>query len=171
MAILNVRNSTNTAWYSFWSIDVMTVNALADVNTSGSPTVGTVLRYTSGSGWTDSPDSHEFVFPWAGECTTGSNPLRLYNRLGRDLTITEVFLSTGIGQGPTGADLIVDVKVNGTAVTSSPNRAKVTDGQETGQTTTFSAASFPNGSYLTIHYDQVGSTLPGSNLMVHVVAR
>jgi len=129
---------------------------LVDPNTSeaqnsGSPDLGRVSILT---------------FP--GTLVVSSNPLRIYNKTGATQTIREVFLA--VGTAPTGAAVIVDIHKNGTTIfTDQGNRPQVAAGDNTGTTTTIDVASWADGEYLTAHIDQVGSTVAGADLVVHII--
>ena len=100
----------------------------------------------------------------------GSNPFRIYNELGANQTITKVFLSVSVA--PTGATAItVDVNVDAASLFAAGNRPTITAGNFTGFSTTFvgGANNWLTGSYLTADIDAVGSTVAGSNLVVHVI--
>ncbi len=69
------------------------------------------------------------------------------------------------GVGPTGADLIFDVNLNGSTIWStSANRAKIVAGATTGTQSTFDTTAFSAGDVLTVDIDQVGSTVAGSDI-------
>lgn len=73
-----------------------------------------------------------------------------------------------VSTAPTGADLIVDVNKNGTTVfTTQANRPKIVAGAYTESATpTPDVVSIAAGDRLTVDIDQIGSTVPGSNLVV-----
>lgn len=112
---------------------------------------------------------HQTILTFTGNLSVSSNPLKIYNRFGKTQTITEVFLS--VSDSPVGANLIVDVHKNGTTIfTNQSNRPViVADGSTTGYTTSIDVGSWAAGEYITAHIDQVGSTTPGSNLVVHII--
>lgn len=93
------------------------------------------------------------------------------NRLGRTLTITEVYLE--VGTAPTGSALICDVNKNGTSIwnTTQANRAQVAAGASSGSSTTFDTTSIAQGDRLTFDVDQIGSTVAGADLTLQVVMR
>lgn len=81
--------------------------------------------------------------------------------------IDSVRVSVG-GEPPTGADIIVDVNVNGSSIfTTQANRPRVLAGQRTG-TSVPDITSLSVGSYLTVDIDQAGSIQPGTGLTVQV---
>ena len=105
----------------------------------------------------------------SGDLTLVSNPLRIYNKLGATLTISEVFIA--VNTAPTGANVIVDVNKDGTTIfTNQANRPEIAASGYTDSTTNIDVASWAVGEYLTIDVDQIGSTLPGSDLVVHIIS-
>ena len=108
------------------------------------------------------------LFYISGDLTTGEKDFIIPNVTGRSLTISKVYLIAKTG--PTGADVIVDVHKDGTTIfTTQSNRPVITAGNTTGQSTTIEVATWADASYLTVHVDQIGSTLPGSNMTVVIV--
>jgi len=71
---------------------------------------------------------------------------------------------------PTGADLIVDVHLDGTTVyTVQANRPTITAaGFDSGSWAVPAVTAVPVDSYLTVNVDQIGSTIPGAGLTVMV---
>jgi len=117
----------------------------------------------------DEPITHQTILTFGGNLEISSNPLRIYNRFGTAQTITEVFIATDAS--PTGSSIIVDIHKNGTAIFSNQaNRPVIVDdGSTTGYTTSIDVSNWAIGDYITAHIDQVGSTTPGSNLVVHIL--
>lgn len=108
------------------------------------------------------------IFTTEGDLAVDDNPLRLYNTLGRSVTISKVLLS--VATAPTGAALIVDIHKDGTTIfTTQSNRPQVAAGANSGYTTTIEVATWADGEYLTMHIDQVGSTVAGADMVVHIV--
>lgn len=111
---------------------------------------------------------HETIFTFAGELYTVDGPFRIYNLFGVAQGISRVFLS--VAGTPLGDDLIVDVHQDGTTIfTNQDNRPRVVDGENIGEASFINISSWSAESYLTAHIDQVGSTFPGSHLVVHIV--
>jgi len=97
-----------------------------------------------------------------------ASPLKLYNISGAAKTISKVFLS--VSDAPTGANLIVDVHKNGTTIfTNQAHRPTIIAGQTTGFTVDIDVATWADGSYLEVAVDQIGSTIAGSNLVIHIL--
>src|SRR3954463_12683655 len=87
-----------------------------------------------------------------------------YPIAGGTFTITTV--AAMVGTAPTGATLILDVNVNGTTIFSTQgNRPTFAISATSATVSTFSTTSVTTGDYVTVDIDQVGSTLPGSDLV------
>lgn len=100
--------------------------------------------------------------------TTGNGVARWYNR-GPALTIVGVWVSAGVV--PTGADIIVDVNINGTTIYSTqanrPTVPATTNGGAISATPNTTAVAV--GDYFTVDIDQIGSTIPGGRIVVGIV--
>ncbi|SBT63918.1 hypothetical protein GA0070622_0886 [Micromonospora sediminicola] len=169
-------------------------NSLSGVNFrgqktgTGAPTTGTwatgdavvdaagVLWLCTAGGtpgtWAGGGGSAVSVMPtWTQDtATVGTGTYRVYNPTASALTLRSVVASIG-GTAPTGSSLIVQVRVDGTAVFTSGNRPTITAGNRySGVASTFISANWPAGSYLTVDVDQVGSTAAGTKLTVQVLA-
>lgn len=73
---------------------------------------------------------------------------------------------------PTGSSLIVDVNKNGTTVFSTQaNRPTIAAGANASSTTPPDVFSLAAGDWISVDVDQVGSTVPGSDLVVVVTVR
>jgi hypothetical protein len=71
---------------------------------------------------------------------------------------------------PTGADLIIDVHVNGTTIWSTQaNRITILANATSGSQTSFNTTALNAGDVLSIDVDQVGSTIPGTGITVELV--
>lgn len=122
------------------------------------------LSATSGS---VTPNS-QAVFSVEGVVSTGSGSLRIYNTMGRTVTISKVFLA--VDTPPSGSSLICDVNMDTASIFSAPgDRPTITAGNNTGFTTTIGTASWADGAYLTLDRDAVGSSEPGRDLTAHIV--
>lgn len=79
-------------------------------------------------------------------------------------------IRASVGTAPSGADIILDVKVNGTSIYSDPSqRPTIPNGGTTGVGGTATITALVPGDVLSIDIDQVGSTTPGSDLTVQIV--
>jgi hypothetical protein len=108
------------------------------------------------------------TFSSTGSVTVVTGVHRLYNNRSTAWTITGVRAS--VGTAPTGAPLIVDIKVNGTTIfTTQANRPTIAVGTMTsGYVTNMELVSVATGAYVTVDVAQVGSTIPGSDLTVQI---
>lgn len=130
-----------------------------------------VLITTSGiisGGSSPSQSNRQTIFTVAGDLSIVNNPLRIYNRLGSNQTISEVFLA--VNTAPAGSGILVDIHKNGTTIfTNQSNRPTIISGAYTGNTTTVDVNTWSSNEYLTAHIDQIGSSTPGSDLVIHVI--
>lgn len=75
-----------------------------------------------------------------------------------------------VGTTPTGADVIVDVNLNGTTIfTDQSFRPTISPGSNDSGVTSPDVTNLSEGDYLTVDIDQVGSSFPGADLTVQVV--
>jgi hypothetical protein len=94
--------------------------------------------------------------------------LRIYNTTGTTRTISKVYAAANTA--PTGNDLIMDIHKDGTTIFGTQSqRPKVVAGANTGYTTGMTVTDWADGSYLTMDVDQIGSTVAGGQLTLHVV--
>ena len=108
------------------------------------------------------------IFTVEGEISVNGGNLRMYNKWGRSISITSVFIA--VNTAPTGADLIVDINKGGTSIfTTQSKRPLIVDGGFTDTSDTPDIQTWESDSYLTMDVDQVGSTVVGSDLVVHVI--
>ena len=108
------------------------------------------------------------VFSSTGNVVVETGVHRLYNNRATAWTINGVRAS--VGTAPTGASLIVDIKVNGTTIfTTQANRPTISAGSMTsGYVTNMNITSVAAGAYVTVDVAQVGSIIPGSDLTVQL---
>jgi len=84
-----------------------------------------------------------------------------------DGTITAIAVS--VGTAPVGADIIVNLYINGTTIFDSPSgRPTISDGSYSDLSSTADTATLNTGDYLTVSIDQVGSSFAGSDLTVQI---
>ena len=106
-----------------------------------------------------------------GTLSTANGVLRFYNLSGGTLSFQKVHLA--VGTPPVGANLIVDVNrgtgASEATIFASANRPTIVAGAYTGESTTFQTLNLSDGHYLTFDIDQVGSTVPGANLVISVL--
>lgn len=113
------------------------------------------------------------VWEWyVDTAALGAGVMRRFNDSGQTLTVVAVRVRANIN-APAGADLIVDLNKNGTTVfTTQSNRPRVLDGtQDSGKVTNMNVTAVEDGAYLVPDIDAVGSTVPGSGVLVSVTLR
>lgn len=116
-----------------------------------------------------------FKLSRAGTLTVAATSQKVYNNAKVPLKVRGVKLS--VGTAPTGAALVVDVKINGTSVyTSAGDRASVAisalanDPLTNGvPTKTGDAIVVLPGQYVTAEVTVIGSTVAGADLSVEVL--
>lgn len=88
-----------------------------------------------------------------------------------DGTYTIVGTRLMVGTAPTGADLVLDIKKNGSTIyTTAANRPRITAGANSGGPgATPDITSLVAGDYLTVDVLQVGSTVAGADLTTTVI--
>lgn len=108
------------------------------------------------------------VFSSTGNVVVETGVHRLYNNRATAWTINGVRAS--VGTAPTGASIIIDIKINGTTIfTNQANRPSIAaSGYASSYVTNMDVTSVPAGSYITVDVAQVGSTIPGGDLTVQV---
>lgn len=113
--------------------------------------------------------TREVIFSISDLLTVNTGNLRMYNQLGSNFHIGEVFIA--VNTPPSGTTVIrADVNNNGTSIfTSEAHQPIISIGTYTGSTTIIDLPDFNNGDYLTLDLDQVGNTIPGSDLTAHVI--
>lgn len=71
------------------------------------------------------------------------------------------------GTGPTGSALTVDVNKNGTTIfTGGTGRPSIAAGSKSNTSSAPAVNTLAAGDYLTVDVDAIGSTVPGSDLVV-----
>jgi hypothetical protein len=92
-------------------------------------------------------------------------------RLPIDGTCTIVGVRLMAGTAPTGASIILDVNKNGTTIyTTQGNKPVIAASANSGGPgTTPDVTALAAGDYITVDIDQVGSSVPGSDLVVTVI--
>ena len=109
----------------------------------------------------------QFTVTLPGTLTVGNLGGRWYNKTGGSLTITSITAS--VGTAPTGAAVIVDVLLNGTTVFPGGSGRPSIAANTFAATVTPAGVSVPADSYITVSAAQVGSAVPGSDLILTVV--
>ena len=109
-----------------------------------------------------------YTFMIHGDLTVGAGPQRYYNDSGAIWSIDAV--RANVGTVPTGASVIIDVNISGTSVfPTQANRPTIAIGAHTsGKVTSMEFNSVLDDDYITIDVDQIGSSAPGSDLIVQI---
>ena len=109
----------------------------------------------------------QFVLPFTGELDVGTDVSPLPIFAGGSLTIAEVYVY--VKTAPVGASLVIDVNKNGTTIfTTQSGRPQVASGENSDTSGTPDVTVMVKNDKLTIDIDQVGSSTPGSDLVVLV---
>jgi hypothetical protein len=83
--------------------------------------------------------------------------------------MTLVGVRAAVGTAPTGADLIVDVNLNGTTVyTTQANRPTIAASATSSSETVPDVTAVAAGDLLSVDIDQIGSSTEGSDLVVAI---
>lgn len=109
-------------------------------------------------------------FSQPGVLATGTGKFRWYNDTGATLTFVAVRASADTA--PTGATITIDVNKDGTTIyTTQGNRPAIAISGNTIKSTNPDVTTIADGSYLSVDIDQIGSTIPGSDLSVTIVMK
>lgn len=140
------------------------------VDTSGSSPYPLYIRNAGDTNWFSidgAPRTSQAIFSTEGVLSTGSGNLRIYNELGRTVTISKVFLA--VNTPSSGSSIICDVNNSSATIFSNQaHRPEIAAGAYTGYTTTIDLPTWADGEYLTFDRDAIGSSTPGSDLTVHI---
>lgn len=110
---------------------------------------------------------HQATHVVHGTLAVSTGQERFPNLTGGDLTIALVHVL--VHGAPIGADLIVDVHLMGTTIfTEQLNRPTVPDGDNEASSADMDVTTWPDGDYITVDIDQVGSVSPGTTITVSV---
>jgi hypothetical protein len=127
------------------------------------------LAWVTASGAIRAPNlGRSLAFTKQGPLTAAAGTYRWYNDTGTTLSIRSV--RGYVVDAPTGRNLILDVNKNGATIfTNQPNRPTIpAGGTGTGKITALDVVTVADGEYLSVDIDQVGSTNPGSDLVVQI---
>ncbi len=110
-----------------------------------------------------------YVFNFGGTLATGTGASELPMVVATRIVGIRARASTA----PTDDDIILDVdKNNVTVFTTQGNRTTIADGaKDSGTGTLPDITDFAAGDYLSVNVDQIGSTIAGSDLVVHVLMK
>lgn len=87
-------------------------------------------------------------------------------------TFSIVSVAARVGTAPTGSNVVVDIKKNGTSIFVSPaDRPTIVAGANAATVGSWGNTTLTSGDYLSVDITQVGSTTPGSNLVVPIRLR
>jgi hypothetical protein len=107
------------------------------------------------------------VFEFVGTLSLATGTVRIYPD--GNWVIDKVWISVSVA--PTGANVIVDVHKNGTTIfTTQGKRPEIAAGNNEDESDTPDVTALTKTDYLTMDVDQVGSTITGQDLTVHVRA-
>ena len=110
----------------------------------------------------------EAIFTREGTLSVAPGTIRIYNKLGASVTISQVFIA--VNGAPSTQAIIVDVNNGGTTIfTDQAHRPQIAASTNTGYTASIDAPTWADGAYLTMDVDQVGISALGSDLTVHIV--
>lgn len=110
----------------------------------------------------------QFTVTIPGTLAIGIVGGRWYNKTGGAITISS--LTAAVGTAPTGAALIVDVFINGSTIfPGGIGRPSIPAAGFISPAATPTAVAIPADGYLTVSVAQVGSSIPGSDLILTVV--
>ena len=105
------------------------------------------------------------TFTVPGVASVGVGNARWYSE--RTRTISNVTISGGTA--PTGSSLIADVNKNGTTIfTTQANRPTLAAGSNYDGSSVPDVTSLSAGDYISVDCDQIGSTTPGSDIVITV---
>jgi hypothetical protein len=147
-------------------------NHTGDVATSQMPQLTAWSTYVNATSSTADPTTAHVLFTpitfaKSGVLAITTGAFRWYNDTGRTLTFDSTRAS--VSTAPTGAALIVDINKDGTTIfTNQALRPEIAISGFTDQGSTPSVTTIANTSYLTVDIDQIGSTVPGSDLTVQI---
>lgn len=147
--------------------DTDNLNDLTDTNLT-TPVEGDILKYNSSSEWENQKDTKTLAI------TLGSKGTDL--DLISSYPIYAPFSGTikrvigVVNTAPTGADLIIDINIDGTSIwnTTQANRLTISASSSSGTQTSFDTTSVTEGDVITIDIDQIGSTIAGQDLTVQI---
>jgi hypothetical protein len=116
----------------------------------------------------ESATEHKYIYFVLSDdvLTTGADKI---GRIYMDFAGTILEAHASVKTAPTGADILVDLNLNGTTIWSTQgNRVTIAAAANTGTQTSFNTDTFASGDYFTIDLDQVGSGTKGARLVVRL---
>jgi len=107
------------------------------------------------------------MFSWTGTLATAVGLLRAFPD--GNWVIGKVWIA--VNTAPTGAAIIVDIHMNGVTIfTDQGKRPSIAAGDNSDESDTPDVTAITKADYVTMDIDQVGSTIAGQDLTVHVRA-
>lgn len=185
MAILRIRNATNTAWIYVTGEaegEVIDHDHTGDAGDGGQLESDQALKATgdtnnhllaaNGSNGVKVVNPGATYYTWfqvvfsvEGDLGVVAHPLRIYAPVA--LTIDKVYIA--VGTAPVGSAVTVDVNKNGTTIfTDQGKRPSIAAAGYTDESDTPDVTALAAGDYLTVDVDAIGSSTAGQNLTVHV---
>jgi hypothetical protein len=167
---------TKLAALNIADADVASAAAIAEskLSLASDAAAGTASRRTLGTGATQAMagnDPRVATGQLATFTSTGAQTVKTGTaRFRFPAAATIIGVSMAINTAPTGASLIADVNKNGTTIfTTQANRPSIAiSANATASPAVPDVTAYAAGDYVTIDVDQVGSTIAGSDLTVHV---
>jgi hypothetical protein len=135
--------------------DTIPINTVEDFSVEN-PLAQQVLKY-DGTDWINDNLNFEKQYTQTGTLTVGDAGIRWYPS--SNISIKNIIAR--VITAPTGSDVVVSIKVNGSSVQS----VTISDGTYSSLLASTSL-SVNYGQYVTIAITQIGSTIAGSNLTV-----
>jgi hypothetical protein len=153
--------------YSSGTLDRTTVTASTNSNMAVDFSAGTKKVWIDASAYAlnQYPMPITFILAQGVPAVTGTN-LTNISIAATNGVINKCWIAAKTG--PTDADLICDINLNGTSIWNSNqgNRITIPDGSTTGTQTNFDTTVVSAGDQLTIDIDQIGATIAGQDITV-----
>ena len=148
---------------SGYSVEVLDGPSVGVVDATSDPTIVEIIDAVAG-------DPAAYIEPMdfsrAGELSimVGTTERPIYGG-----TFAFASIVARVGTAPTGSAIILDVLKNGTSIFLTPgDRPTIAVGQKVATVGSWGNASVTDGDYVTVDILQVGSTTPGSDLVVPI---
>lgn len=156
-------NATTTAASATEDIEVL-IGTIYDTNGMIESSVIEVYALTPTDGRIERSD---FSYGGPLALTTGTAQLPIEGG-----TFSIVSVAARVGTAPVGANVVVNLKKNGTTIFDTPaDRPTIVDGTNSALVGSWGNTTLTSGDYITVDITQVGSTTPGSDLVVTLRVR
>lgn len=108
------------------------------------------------------------MYTISGDVSVDTGTIKIPNTFGREVTFGLVKLV--VNNAPTDADLVIDINLNGASIFPASNPT-ILDGETEGEFNSFHSSNYtwPVAELLTVDVDQIGSTNPGTDLVVSIL--